>query len=121
MNNVTDNNNSNNNLIITGIVKKIESHTYDKKDIWYPIIFKNLYKIANSNKRKKLNTINGLLKSKNTNKITEYDFNIEGYDDLFVYLDINDKSKELFKIGNKITVEICEKDFYYTVKSVTLN
>ena len=118
---ITSNNINNNNLIIKGVIKKIELHTYDKKDIWYPLIFKEYYKIANFTERKKLNTINRLFQSKKANKITEYDFNIEETDDLFVFLDINDKSKDIFKIGNKITIEIYEKDFCYTVKSVNLN
>jgi len=95
---ITSNNINNNNLIIKGVIKKIELHTYDKKDIWYPLIFKEYYKIANFTERKKLNTINRLFQSKKTNKITEYDFNIEETDDLFVFLDINDKSKDIFKI-----------------------
>lgn len=104
---------------ILGTISKVESHIYRKNDPWYPYILSAHYK-ASKNKYQKdsLKSITDLLNKKGVKYITEYDFNVEGFDDLFVFLDINDEHKDLFKVGNKIKTEISDKDYFFTVKSV---
>ncbi len=109
-----------NSKYISGRISKVESHIYKKNDPWYPYMISAYYKKSQYNS-KIISNINILLNKKNIKSITEYDFKIEGRNELYVFLSPNDNYAESFITGNFIAIKANQDDYFHTVESVDFN